>query len=210
MAVGRHIAPVRFLIFPVVLVAALAAALAAGADPRAAFLFGFDSAALVFLCTVMPLFSANAHQMRRRAEDNDANRIGLLAITVLLSLVILFAVGTLIASPGKLDRADVILIVATLALAWLFANMVFTLHYAHLYYLQKGGRDQRGIEVPGVQEPGYWDFLYFAFTLGMTFQTSDVTISGAHMRRVVLGHCMAAFIFNMGILAFTVNAIGGS
>ena len=210
MAVGKHIAPVRFLIFPVVLVAALAAALAARIDPRAAFLIGFDAAAFIFLCTVMPLFGASADQMRRRAEDNDANRIGLLAITVLLSLVILFAVGTLIASPGHLGRADVILIVATLALAWLFANMVFTLHYAHLYYLQKDGRDQRGIEVPGVHEPGYWDFLYFAFTLGMTFQTSDVTISGAHMRRVVLGHCMAAFIFNMGILAFTVNAIGGS
>lgn len=210
MAVGRHIAPVRFLIFPLVLLVSAGAASSLGADPRAAFLIGFDAAALIFLCTLAPLLRADADQMRRRAEDNDANRIGLLAITVLLSLVILFAVGTLIASPGKLGRADVILIVATLVFAWLFANMVFTLHYAHLYYLQKDGRDQRGIEVPGVREPGYWDFLYFAFTLGMTFQTSDVTISGAHMRRVVLGHCMAAFIFNMGILAFTVNAIGGS
>lgn len=210
MAVGKHIAPVRFLIFPLVLVAAAGAMLASGIDPRAAFLLAFDVAAFVFLCSLAPLLRADAVQMRRRAADNDANRIGLLAITVLLSLVILFAVGTLIASPGHLDRADVILIVATLALAWLFANMVFTLHYAHLYYLQKDGRDRRGIEVPGVHEPGYWDFLYFAFTLGMTFQTSDVTISGAHMRRVVLGHCMAAFVFNMGILAFTVNAIGGS
>jgi uncharacterized membrane protein len=210
VSVGKHIAPVRFLIFPFVLAGAMGAALELGADPRAAFLTGFDVAAFVFLASLAPLFRADADRMRRRAEYNDANRVGLLAITVLLSLVILFAVGTLIASPGKLDRCDVMLIVATLALAWLFANMVFTLHYAHLYYLQKDGRDQRGIEVPGVHEPGYWDFLYFAFTLGMTFQTSDVTISGAHMRRVVLGHCMAAFIFNMGILAFTVNAIGGS
>ena len=46
-----------------------------------------------------------------------------LSITVLLSLVILFAVGTLIASPGRLGRPDVILIVATLALAWLFARL---------------------------------------------------------------------------------------
>lgn len=210
MVVGKHIAPVRFLVFPFVLLAAAGAASSLGGDPRTAFLAGFDVAALVFLCSLAPLFRADADRMRRRAEDNDANRIGLLAITVLLSLVILFAVGTLIASPGVLDRADIALIVATLVFAWLFANMVFTLHYAHLYYLQKDGRDQRGIEVPGVHEPGYWDFLYFAFTLGMTFQTSDVTISGAHMRRVVLGHCMAAFVFNMGILAFTVNAIGGS
>lgn len=210
IAVGHRIAPARFLIFAVALVAAGGGASALGCDPRSALLIGFDLAAFIFLCSLVPLLKADPEQMRRTAESNDANRAGLLAITVLLSLVILFAVGTLIAGPDKLDRADIILIVATLALAWLFANMVFTLHYAHLYYLEVGGKDQGGIEVPGVKEPGYWDFLYFSFTLGMTFQTSDVTISGAHMRRVVLGHCVAAFVFNMGILAFTVNAIGGS
>jgi uncharacterized membrane protein len=208
--VGHRIAPARFLIFAAALVAAGGGVSLLGCDPRSALLIGFDIAAFIFLCSLAPLLKADPERMRRTAESNDANRAGLLAITVLLSLVILFAVGTLIASPGKLDRGEVALIVATLALVWLFANMVFTLHYAHLYYLQARGKDQGGIEVPGVKEPGYWDFLYFSFTLGMTFQTSDVTISGAHMRRVVLGHCMAAFVFNMGILAFTVNAIGGS
>jgi uncharacterized membrane protein len=210
IAVGHRIAPARFLIFAGALIVAGGGASALGCDPRTALLIGFDIATLVFLAAIAPLLGADADRMRRTAESNDANRAGLLAIAVLLSLVILFAVGTLIAGPGALDRGAIVLIIATLALAWLFANMVFTLHYAHLYYLQVGGHDQGGIEVPGASEPGYPDFLYFAFTLGMTFQTSDVTISGAHMRRVVLGHCMAAFIFNMGILAFTVNAIGGS
>lgn len=210
IALFRKIAPLRFLVFAAALVGVGLINAALGQDARGALLFGFDVAAFVFLCSVVPLLRADANAMRRIAAANDANRAGLLAITVLLSLVILFAVGTLIASPQKLVRLDIVLIVATLALAWLFANMVFTLHYAHLYYLQKGGRDRGGIQVPGVKEPDYWDFLYFAFTLGMTFQTSDVTISDAHMRRVVLGHCMAAFVFNMGILAFTVNALGGS
>ncbi len=210
LAVGRHIAPVRFLLFAAVFAGVAGALAALGDGSRTALLMGFDAAALVFLAASLTLLRSDAEQMRSRAVDNDANRAGLLAISVLLSLVVLFAVGTLIASPEKLDRGDIVLIVATLLLAWLFANMVFTLHYAHLYYLQEGGRDRGGLEVPGVKEPGYWDFLYFSFTLGMTFQTSDVTISGAHMRRVALGHCMAAFVFNMGILAFTVNALGGS
>lgn len=209
-APGRHLAPMRFLLFGAVLLVAGAGTVLLGHDPRTALLIGFDVAALVFLIAEVPLLRSTAAQMRRRSEENDANRAGLLAITVLLSLVVLFAVGTLIASAGPLGRGEIALIVATLILAWLFANTVFTLHYAHLYYLQARGRDRAGIEVPGADEPGYWDFLYFSFTLGMTFQTSDVTISGAHMRRVVLGHCMAAFIFNMGILAFTVNALGGS
>ncbi|KTE20323.1 MULTISPECIES: DUF1345 domain-containing protein [unclassified Sphingopyxis] len=209
LAVGRHIAPVRFLLFAAVFAGVAGALAALGDGSRTALLMGFDAGALVFLAASLTLLRSDAEQMRGRAVDNDANRAGLLAISVLLSLVVLFAVGTLIASPEKLDRGDIVLIVATLLLAWLFANMVFTLHYAHLYYLQEGGRDRGGLEVPGVKEPGYWDFLYFSFTLGMTFQTSDVTISGAHMRRVALGHCMAAFVFNMGILAFTVNALGG-
>lgn len=207
---GSQIAPLRFLVFAVALVAVGGGVAALGHDARTALLVGFDVAAFIFLCTIPSLLKADADGMRRIAARTDANRAGLLAITVLLSLVILFAVGTLIASPGALGRLHIVLIIATLALAWLFANMVFTLHYAHLFYLQAGGHDRRGIEVPRVKEPDYWDFLYFSFTLGMTFQTSDVTVSGAHMRRVVLGHCMAAFVFNMGILAFTVNAIGGS
>ena len=209
-ALGRQIAPPRFLIFAGVLIAAGGAAAASGLGPRTALLIGFDVAAFLFLCAVMPLLKADADAMRRTAERNDANRAGLLAISVLLSLVILFAVGSLIAGPQALGRGDIVLIVATLVLSWLFANLVFTLHYAHLFYLQPHGHDRGGLEFPGAGEPGYWDFLYFSFTLGMTFQTSDVTISGAHMRRVVLGHSLAAFLFNMGILAFTVNAIGGS
>ena len=209
-AVGHRIAPARFLIFAAALVVAGSGASALGCDPRTALLIGFDIAVVIFLCSLARLLKAAPELMRRTAAQNDANRVGLLAINVPTANRMTSDSSTVIASPGKLDRADIVLIVATLALAWLFANMVFTLHYAHLYYLQKDGRDQRGIEVPGVREPGYWDVLYFSFTLGMTFQTSDVTISGAHMRRVVLGHCMAAFVFNMGILAFTVNAIGGS
>ena len=208
-APGRHIAPVRFLVFGAVLIVAVGGAYALGCDMRTALLGGFDAAAAVFLASIAPLLSADADAMRQRSQDNDANRSGLLAISALLSLVILFTVGVLIADPGSLGRGDVILIIATLVLAWLFANMVFTLHYAHLFYRQVKARDQGGLEVPGTEEPDYWDFLYFAFTLGMTFQTSDVSVTGAHMRRVVLGHCMAAFLFNMGILAFTVNALGG-
>ena len=209
-APGERVAPARFLLFAAIFALIAGVAAACGVHPRTALLAGFDIAAFVFLGAIAPLFTADPAAMRRTAARNDANRAVLLALSVLLSLVVLFAVGSLIASPDALGAGDIALIVATLLLAWLFANMVFTLHYAHLYYLQARGKDRGGLEVPGVKEPGYWDFLYFSFTLGMTFQTSDVTISGAHMRRVVLGHCMAAFVFNMGILAFTVNAIGGS
>ncbi len=43
----------------------------------------------------------------------------------------------------------------------------------------------------------------------MTFQTSDVSITSRRIRRVVLGQCLAAFVFNLGVIAFTINVLGG-
>ena len=89
----------------------------------------------------------------------------------------------------------------------MLSNTVYALHYAHLAY---GDELQcKGLSFPGTNEPLYWDFVYFAFTLGMTFQTSDVTISDQRIRRVVTLHCLAAFVFNIGVLAFTINVLGG-
>jgi uncharacterized membrane protein len=43
----------------------------------------------------------------------------------------------------------------------------------------------------------------------MTFQTSDAGISSRAVRQTVMFHCLAAFVFNLGILAFTINVLGG-
>ncbi len=209
-ATAKRIAPARFLVFGAVLVVGTVVAGLLGAPARIAPLIGFDTAAVVFLAALWPLFNDDAATMRRTAAANDARRGGLLVLTVVLSLVILVAVGTLVAGKSTLDWPAIALIVVTLALAWLFANSVFMLHYAHLYYLEaEGGEDRRGLEVPETPTPDYWDFLYFSFTLGMTFQTSDIAVTGAHIRRVALIQSMAAFVFNMGVVAFAVNALGG-
>lgn len=208
-SLGEHFAPHRFVLFGALMIASGGAALMTGASPHRALLIGFDIGAALFLATIPSLLKSDVHAMRRIAAHNDANRPLLLVLSVLLSLVIFVAVGTLVAGPATLRAVDGALIVATLCLAWTFANTVFMLHYAHLYYLQHAGRDRGGLEVPGTPEPDYRDFAYFAFTLGMTFQTSDITIASRHLRGVVLFHCLAAFLFNIGILAFTINSLGG-
>ncbi len=42
----------------------------------------------------------------------------------------------------------------------------------------------------------------------MTFQTSDVNIHDRHIRRAVTIHCLAAFVFNLGVIAFVINTLG--
>jgi len=206
--IHRRIAPPRFLIFALVLVVVSAALLWLLDDRRLALLISFDVAAAVFLSSTFPLLDDDVHAMRERSAKNDANRVVLLMLTVLLSLVILFSLGTLIASKQALHWEGLALIVTTLALTWIFANTVFALHYAHLYYLRDKEGDRGGLKIPNCDTPSYWDFIYFSFTLGMTFQTSDIAITGPHIRKVVLGHTMAAFLFNIGVLAFVVNALG--
>ncbi|WP_258044831.1 DUF1345 domain-containing protein [Sphingomonas citricola] len=207
---GQRVAPPRFVLFVLVCLAG-AALLWPLAGKGRAVMGGFDLGALAFLVSLAPLFrQSSAAGMRRSTRVNDANRALLLAITAGTTFVILVAVhGEL---KGKNDAFAIALVIVTLALAWLFSNMVYALHYAHLFYgADDGGAgDAGGLDFPGTKEPDYWDFLYFSYTLGMTFQTSDVTLSSARMRRVAIGQCLAAFVFNLGILAFTINTIGGA
>lgn len=208
MGIGNRIAPLRFILF-------LAGAIAASAafTPwlriEQSIMLGFDVAAGLFLLSLWPLFDDDAAEMRTRAAENDANRAMLLGITGVVMIVILISVGLEMA--GKPNALAIALVIGTLAVAWLFSNTVYALHYAHLYYSRKhGGRgDSGGIDFPATSNPDYWDFLYFAWTLGMTFQTSDVGITSRHVRKVVTFHCLAAFVFNLGVLAFTINTLGG-
>ncbi|HVI98369.1 MAG TPA: DUF1345 domain-containing protein [Sphingomonas sp.] len=204
---GNRIAPPRFVAFALLFAIGLWIAIPI-LDVGRGTMAAFDVAGAIFLLSLVPLLrSADAVSMRAAAKANDANRAGLLALTGLVMAVILIAVARELT--GHIGPAEIALVIATLALAWLFSNTVYALHYAHLYYLadEKGG-DRGGLTVPDRPEPDYWDFVYFAFTLGMTFQTSDVAVTGPGMRRVTIGHCLAAFVFNLGILAFTINVLG--
>ena len=106
---------------------------------------------------------------------------------------------------GRFGGADPAICIATLVLAWVFANLVFTFHYSHLYYDQIGGGDRKGLDFPGTDKPTFSDFCYFAFVLGMTCQVSDVTINDSALRQTATAHGVAAFFFNLGVLALAVN-----
>lgn len=171
---------------------------------------GFDLAALAFMASVAPLIDAAPATMRRNAKANDANRELMLLLTGIVSLVILVAVGVAVGQHDGPEPAQIALLLTTLLIAWGFSNLVYAMHYAHIFYLGGAdGKDRGGLDFPESDEPAYWDFLYFAFTLGMTFQTSDVSVTATDMRRTVLFQCLAAFLFNLGILAFTINVLGG-
>ena len=210
---GQRLFPWRFGLF--LLLTASMAGFALILPWQKAVMAGFDVAAIGFLLTVPPLIRSDVAAMRRNSARNDANHFLSLVLTVAVTITILVAVATELTGKGRLHAADVGLVIATLLAAWLFSNMTFALHYAHLFYLPndgggaKGGEgDRGGVDFPGSKEPLYWDFIYFSFTVGMTFQTSDVSVTSTRWRHVVVLHSFAAFLFNLGVVAFTINSLG--
>jgi uncharacterized membrane protein len=208
--IGNTVAPWRFLLFLALLAFGAPLANVWLENAALSLMAGFDLAAFAFLLACAPLIhSRDSGLVRDHAKQNDANRAGLVALTGIVMLVLLAAVGaeTMSHRPEPLTKA---LVITTLLLAWLFSNLVCTFHYTHLAYRSRKNGDDSGINFPGTLKPVYWDFVYFAFTLGMTFQTSDVTISDSGIRRFVTIHALGAFVFNIGVLAFTINVLGSS
>ena len=113
--------------------------------------------------------------------------------------------------PPSVRGEHAALVASTLLLSWTLTHALFALRYAHEYYERDPGSADvdRGLEFPGGAEPDYWDFVYFAIVLGMTFQVSDVQITSRKLRRLATVHGVLGFLFNTIVLALSVN-IGAS
>ena len=215
LRLGNRIAPPRFLLFLALLPIALfvyrgAMHTAEWLDPLA---MAFDFAAAVFLLSLIPLLrDSDTADIRKHAAANDANRALVLVVTTLVTFVVMAAITGEMKGAKAGDPIAIAKLIGTLLLIWLFANTVYALHYAHLFYSRedKTGKDAAGIDFPGTKTPDYKDFAYFAGTLGMTFQTSDTSITAPKIRHVALLHSFAAFLFNIGVIAFTINTLGGA
>ncbi len=95
--------------------------------------------------------------------------------------------------------------ILTVIVSWLTIQTVFTLRYAHRYYLTPAG----GIGFPGDNPPDYHDFAYVSFTIGMTFQVSDTQIESPTIRRIVLQQALLAYLFGVVIIAVVINIVAG-
>lgn len=216
--IGRRIAPPRFVLFLVLLIACPAALHRfAGSGWAEAAALSFDLAAMVFLLSLIPLLRESGPQViRDHADANDANRPLVLVVSALVVVMVMAAIAGELPGARNGEAASILKLVFTLLLIWVFLNSVYALHYAHDFYTKAPNtdgpakpRDCGGIDFPGTPEPTYGDFIYFAFTLGMTFQTSDTDITAPRIRAVALFHSFTAFLFNIGVIAFIINALGG-
>jgi uncharacterized membrane protein len=173
---------------------------------------GWDAATLVHLVLVwLGLFTQDAKQVATRAAEEDPGRLAVLVLVLVASVVGLVAAFLIIrsADEGSLARQTLLAGLAFWAVvsAWAVTHTAFTLRYAHLYY--GDGDEPGGLDFPGREEPDDFDFAYFAFTVGMCFQVSDVAVSRSSFRRWVLAHALLSFAYNTAIVALTINLLAG-
>ena len=148
-----------------------------------------------------------AATIRARVAEQDAGRWGFLGSSIVITSVAIVSLSIELGADTSGGLLEVVLAAASLVLSWLFLNTVFGLHYAHEYYMKEQGS---ALQFPeGSGDPDYWDFMYFAFVLGMTFQVSDVQIVRRRVRRIALVHGIIAFFFDVFILALSVNVVAG-
>ena len=164
---------------------------------------------LVLAFGVIRRCHADKIKLRAALHDDSA--------TVILVLILLAVTSSFIAIAGLQSEAKaasehakflyVLTAAATILISWFVMQVVFTLHYAHEHYAPHNllKDSAGGLDFPKETHPDYWDFLYFATSIGATSQTSDVAITSKGLRRLVTLHAIVAFFFNAMVLALTIN-----
>lgn len=171
---------------------------------------------LVYIVTIAyTVFRATPETIARRAEREDESAMVIMAI-VLIAIASSFAsIFGLLAeaktAPAGLKTLSLLLAGAVIIVAWSVMQLAFMLHYAHEHYRARRREPAHPppLNFPATDKPDYWDFLYFATTIGAASQTSDVDVQSRAMRRVVTIHSVLSFFFNTTILALTINLAAG-
>ena len=178
------------------------------ATPIMRILIGWDTGVLIYLVAAAVVMSrcASVAQMKNNAAAQDEGAFAILILSAAAGMASLIAIFAELATIGRTDPhygIYVALAIGTVVLSWTFIHTIFALHYAHEFY--GSGAHRNGLRFPGDGQPDYWDFIYFSFVVGMTFQVSDVAVTHKSVRRMVVAHGALSFFFATAVVAMAVN-----
>jgi uncharacterized membrane protein len=177
----------------------------------------YDAAAIALLVVFWTTaISPHPERTAARAALEDPGRnivlIFVLASVIagLASAITILGRGTHVPTPNEAHVTYGVAIAGVVA-GWLLIHTVFLFRYAHVYYFDDDDDNEadRGLTFPGTDDPSDYDFAYFSFVIGMTYQVSDVQIVDRGVRRVVLFHALISFAYSTMILALVVNIVSG-
>jgi uncharacterized membrane protein len=173
---------------------------------------GWDAGSFSVLCFIWVfILTGDSTRTSCRAAAADPGRTVVWILVLMASTFSLFSAAFVMRHAHRIDpeRGTLLLGLSLIAVgtAWSLTHTSYTLRYAHLYYRDEGGVG--GLVFPGDRPPDDFDFAYFAYTIGMCFQVSDVVITSWQIRRAVLSHAVLSFAYNTVILALALNLLFG-
>ncbi|WP_279046012.1 DUF1345 domain-containing protein [Cedecea davisae] len=150
------------------------------------------------------------HHIAKIQDQSAALVLGMVILACMASIVaILSELSSLHSLTGTPRIFHLLLTATTLIVSWALLPSSFAMHYAHNHYLHRS-RDVTPMIFPDKPaDPGYWDFLYFAFTIAVASQTADVATGTTEMRKITLLQSVISFLFNLAILGLSVNVGAG-
>jgi uncharacterized membrane protein len=177
------------------------------------FLLAWDLTAFIYVALAFLMIARSTvetcHARAALYDESDWVIVTLVVASAAASFAAIFAELAAIKSSHAPVAISLVVTGLTVVLAWTFTHIIFTLHYANLYYRPDKSGVPGGLAFPGGEPPDYRDFLYYAFVIGCAAQTGDVDTTSRRMRLVSLGHGVVAFTFNTAILALMIN-VGAS
>jgi len=210
---GKIVIARRRLIIATMAGLVLATILPAAIRPATRYLLAWDLTSFIYVAFVLLLIARSDREAcRARAalyDESDWVIVALVVGSAAASFVAIFSELAAIKSGRGTPVASLVVTGLTVMLSWTFTHVVFTLHYANLYYRPHKDGVPGGLDFPGDEPPDYCDFLYYAFVIGCAAQTADVATTSRDMRLVSLVHGVIAFTFNTAILALMIN-VGAS
>jgi uncharacterized membrane protein len=175
-------------------------------------LVGWDSGVVLFLVSIfLWMRSLNAQQICQRYIEEDPSATAILVAVTAAALLSLIATVEILATIRHLPQQErfwqFILVALTLTVSWLLVPTMFTIHYADMFY--SASPTERPLSFPQTDEPVFWDFAYFSFTIAAASQTADVTTTNRSIRKVLIVHEIISFFFNATIVGFAINVTAG-
>jgi uncharacterized membrane protein len=177
-------------------------------------LAGWCMAATIFVVTVsIRLATMRVEEFGRKVDNLDEGAVTILVLGMLAAAVSFAGVIFELQAVHSHTNGSVLslpLMVATIVCSWFFIHTIFAIHYAHVFYNDGGHPANPSLDFGGDTEPpDYWDFVYFAVTIGASSATSDTNLHSRLMRRLVAAHAVFSFFFNATVLALAINIAAG-
>ncbi|MFN0052075.1 MAG: DUF1345 domain-containing protein [Planctomycetales bacterium] len=190
--------------------------LSAPLEQEMRLLLGYDLSVAAYLGLMLArVYHADADDTRELAERKETSNVLILGLAVLFTFCSLAGAGLMLYRSQDWSAALVLmqrgLSLVAIFLSWILLHTVFAMHYARLYYEELPAphqdRFRQGLEFPDGALPDFWDFLYYAFTISVCYQTSDVTTKSRTMRRLTLAHAMISFLNVTVILGLVIEIV---